>query len=300
MPETSLQHLRVLEPAPGILAFYDGRIDEGGAPPDPLNWVEDGALSLGIASYAIIDGEHALVYDTHVSTAHARFIREHLEARGVRHITVLLSHWHLDHVAGTEVFADCEIIANARTAAHLEANCAAIEAGTLSGPPAISPLLKPNRIYSGMLQINIGKLRMDIIETNIHSDDASLVWMPDSGLLLAGDALEDTITYVDEPKDFAAHLENLDKLWALSPLRILPNHGDPEIIAIGGYERTLIRATQQYIRMLQHAAKDAALRELTLAEFIRGPLELGWVNLYAPYERVHRQNMERTLKAMLA
>ena len=32
--------------------------------------------------------------------------------RGVRRFTVVLSHWHLDHVAGTEAFADCQIIAN--------------------------------------------------------------------------------------------------------------------------------------------------------------------------------------------
>jgi glyoxylase-like metal-dependent hydrolase (beta-lactamase superfamily II) len=298
MPELSLQHLRVLEPAPGVLAFYDGRPDEFGVS-SPDNWVEDGALSLGIASYAIIDGGEALVYDTHVSKQHAGFIREHLASRGVRNCTVLLSHWHLDHVAGTEVFSDCDIIANTKTAAHLAANRAAIEAGTLSGPPAISPLILPTRTFEGSLRLTIGKRKLEVMESNIHSDDASLIWMPDRGLLLAGDALEDTITYVDEPRDFPMHLANLDRLWALSPARILPNHGDPEIIASGGYERTLIRATQQYIRMLQHALKDEALRLLPLADFIRGPLELGWVNLYAPYERVHRQNLECTLKALL-
>lgn len=280
-----------------MFAFYAGRDNET---PATDNWIDDGALSLGIASYAIVDGEHALVYDTHVSVANARFIREHLASLGVRHFTVLLSHWHLDHVAGNEVFSDCEIIANAKTAAHLATNRRSIETGTLSGPPGIVPLVMPNRIFSGLMQVQTGKLKLEIIETNIHSDDASIIWMPDTGLLLAGDTLEDTITYVGEPRDFDTHLANLDKLWALSPQRILPNHGDPEIITMGGYERTLIRANQQYIRMLKHAVHDPALRELTLEEFIRGPLEFGWVHLYAPYERIHKQNTERTLKALLA
>lgn len=299
METNSLQHLRVLQPSANITAFYDGR-SEDAVPPAAATWVDDGALSLGIASYAITSGEHALVYDTHVSVEHARFIRTHLEDKGIRDITVLLSHWHLDHVAGTEAFADCEIIANARTAAHLATNRAAIEAGTLHGPPAIFPLILPTLTFESSLQLTVGHRKLEVIETNLHSDDASIIWVPDEGVLLAGDTLEDTITYVAEPQDFPQHLVNLDKLWALSPLRILPNHGDPEIIAMGGYEKTFIRATQQYIRMLQHAVHDPDLREMPLSEFIRGPLEAGWVNLYAPYEAIHAQNLKLALKALLA
>ena len=76
-------HMRVLRPADGVLAFYDGRV-EGYRFAEGPNWVDDGALSLGIASYAVIDGDEALVYDTHVSVEHAGFIRRLLEDEGVR------------------------------------------------------------------------------------------------------------------------------------------------------------------------------------------------------------------------
>ncbi|MEO6301329.1 MAG: MBL fold metallo-hydrolase, partial [Paracoccaceae bacterium] len=112
------QHLRVIEPYPGILAFYDGRVPGHRFAPDP-NWVDDGALSLGIASYAIVSGDEALVYDTHISVPYAQFVRKVLEARGVRRFTVVLSHWHLDHVAGTAAFPGVEVIANHKTRAHL-------------------------------------------------------------------------------------------------------------------------------------------------------------------------------------
>ena len=79
----AVHHLRVLDPIDGVRAFYDGRI-EGYRFADGANWVDDGALSLGIASYAIVDGSQALIYDTHVSVEHARFIRASLEAEGVR------------------------------------------------------------------------------------------------------------------------------------------------------------------------------------------------------------------------
>lgn len=286
--------MRVLQPAGNILAFYDGRI-EGYRFAEGPNWVDDGALSLGIASYAIVNGDCALVYDTHVSNDHARFIRRTLAEGGVRHFTVLLSHWHLDHIAGNEVFADCEIIANERTAAHLLQHKNAIEAGTYDGMPPISPLVMPTRTFSGSMDLSIGGISLQLIEANIHSDDATVIWLPERRLLLAGDTMEDTVTYVVEPQGFAPHLADLDRLWALAPDRILPNHGDPGIIASGGYGKSLVRASQQYIRALQRCADDPALREAPLREIIGGPLGAGWINYFAPYEAIHRRNVEMVL-----
>ena len=208
--------------------------------------------------------------------------------------TVLLSHWHLDHVAGNAVFSDCEIIANERTAAHLAQHKQAIETGTYDGMPAIAPLILPTRTFSE-LELEIGDVRLNLIEANIHSDDATVIWLAERRLLLAGDTMEDTVTYVVEPEGFAAHLADLDRLWALEPDRILPNHGDPGIIAAGGYGKSLVRATQQYIRALQRCADDPALREASLREVIAGPLQAGWINYFAPYEDVHRRNVAMTL-----
>jgi cyclase len=292
-------HLRVLRPAPSIYAFYDGRV-EGYRFAEGENWVDNGALSLGISSYAIVDRADALVYDTHVTTQHAAFIRHTLADAGVKNFTVVLSHWHLDHVAGTEAFADCRIISNKRTLDHLTQRKAAIESGTSSGPPAINPLILPTQAFEGRMQLQVGNLTIDLIEANIHSDDATVLWLASERVLLAGDTLEDTVTYVGEPENFDIHLADLDRLWALNPARILPNHGDPEIIVLGGYEKTFIRANQQYIRMLKRCVSEPDLRSKPLHEVITGPLEAGWVNLYAPYEAIHRQNIEMVLAAKLS
>ena len=126
------------------------------------------------------------------------------------------------------------------------------------------------------------------------------MWIDEPEILLAGDTMEDTITYVGEPEQFETHLADLDRLWALAPARILPNHGDPEIIALCGYEKTFIRATQQYIRMLKRCVNEPELRTKPLAEIIAGPLQMGWVNLYGPYERVHEDNVKAFLAAKLS
>ena len=283
-------HLRVLEPAPGILAFYDGRIAGQRFAPGP-NWVDDGALSLGIASYAVVEGDAALVYDTHVSVQHGEAIRAELAARGVRKFTVLLSHWHLDHVAGTAAFADCPVIANRRTRAHLTRLKAEIEAGTLLGAPGISPLILPDRVFSGSMDLTIGGRSVTLIEANIHSDDATVLWLPDVALLLAGDTVEDCVTFVAEPAGLDTHLTDLDRLASLNPARIMPNHGHPDIIANGGYGPNLIPATQRYIRHLMRLRTVPEVAEVSMAEAIAGDIATGAIKYFAPYEQVHARNL---------
>jgi cyclase len=292
-----LSHIRVSEPHNGIFAYYDGRIEGYKFMAGP-NWVDDGALSLGIASYAVVSGGEAIVYDPHVSVPHAKFIRDDLTKRGVAKFTMVLSHWHLDHIAGTEAFADCEIIANAKTLAHLQNNKVGIEDGTHHGLPAINPLIMPTRIFSDRLKLHAGSINCELIEVNIHSDDGTVLWLPSRGILLAGDALEDTLTFVVEPQDFDMHLSELDRLWNLNPEFILPNHGDPEIVAAGGYDKGFIRANQQYIRMLKRCVTEPEMRGKPLRELIAGPLERGWINYFAPYETVHRENLALVLKRL--
>lgn len=281
-----LSHLRIFEPHPGILAFYDGRVAGHRFAAAP-NWVDDGALSLGIASYAVIAGMQAIVYDSHVSVPHGRFIRQALADRGVTEIRVVLSHWHLDHVAGTEAFADCAVIANARTLAHLTQRQAAIEAGTDHGLPAIKPLILPDRVFDGRMTLDLGGERVELIAANIHSDDATVLWLPERRILLAGDTVEDCVTYVGAPEDFDIHLADLARLQALGATWVLPNHGAAEVIAAGGYAPGLLAATADYIRHLQ--ADDPR----AMAEIIRPWLANGTLRYFEPYAAVHSQNRVR-------
>lgn len=291
MDTSNLRYMRLTE---SLIGFYDGRV-AGQRFAAEENWVDDGAISLGICSYALIDGKDAIVYDTHVSVPHAKKIRRMLEGLGVRNIAVVLSHWHLDHVAGTEAFADCEIISNKLTAETLGRNKTAIEAATQSGPPAINPLILPTTTFEGRTHIHCGGLHIDLLEFNIHSRDGTVLHLPAESLLLAGDTLEDTVTYVAEPEGLSDHLKELDRMWSLSIDRIFPNHGDPVSIENGGYRKNFIRSTQQYIRMLLRMKTDEALRSMALKEIIAGPLEAGWISYFEPYEAVHRRNIADVL-----
>lgn len=288
-------HLRLFNPEPGLYAYYDGRV-AGYRFMEGSNWVDSGAISLGTASYALVAGDGALVYDTHVSVAHATAIRQHLQSIGVRRFTVIYSHWHLDHVAGTAAFSGAPVIANARTLAHLSANRAGIEDASFHGPPAIMPLVLPSQTFDTHMAFDFGGERVELIAANIHSDDAALLWLPERGVLLAGDTVEDTVTYVGAPEDFAQHLQDLDRMAALGARRVYPNHGEPEKIATCGYDPNLLAATERYIRWLMSLEDWPEAASVPLDDLLAPDLAQGTLTWWPEYEAVHQQNIDRTLE----
>lgn len=285
--------LQVLRPAPNLMAFYDGRLEGTRAFSDEPNWLDDGAYSLGTCTYALVEGEEALLFDTHISIPHAALVRRALAEAGVTSITVVLSHWHVDHVAGNEVFADCEIIANELTGRTLEERRAELEDGT----PPVRPLVMPTRTFEDRLDLQLGPTAVELHCFDIHSQDGTVLFLPATGLLLAGDTLEDTVTYVTEPDRLDAHLKDLDRLAQLPIQRILPNHGAREAIEAGGYGPGLIEATRHYVEALLACRNDEALSGRALQEIVAADLEAGHVGYWPAYEEVHRRNVQRVRAA---
>jgi glyoxylase-like metal-dependent hydrolase (beta-lactamase superfamily II) len=283
--------MRITRPHPNIVAFYDGRIPGIRAHSQSFNWLDDGAFTLGCCSFAIVDGNEAVVYDTHMSLAHARIIRRTLEQAGVTSMRVVLSHWHTDHVAGNEVFADCQIIANSLTIEALNAHRAELE----YGDPPIRPLVMPTLSFGTELELRVGSVVLELRHLDIHSYDETAILLPQSGVLLCGDTLEDTVTYVSEPERLAAHLGDLDRMATWQFERILPNHGTLEKISAGGYGRNFIDATRLYVQRLEACRTDPGLADFDLRRFASDALATGAVEYFEPYEPVHRRNLEAVL-----
>jgi cyclase len=285
---TSLtETMRILEPYPGIYAYYDGRIEGKRLHAEGPNWVDDGAYSLGIASYAIMAGDHGLVYDTHMTSDHARAIRDHLAGLGVTRFDVALSHWHADHIAGNEVFADCQIIALEKTARAMARNRDELE----TDDPPIRPVVMPTHTFENRLDLTIGGRRVELHHFDIHSHDGCVLWLPDEGILFAGDTLEDTVTYISEPEHIETHIAELDRMATWPIERILPNHGDPGHIAAGGYDRSLITANSDYLERLIDPEEASRARTQSLLEFVERDIASGAILYFAPYETVHRENV---------
>lgn len=275
-----------------LIAFYDGRDPSGRRYRPEWNWVDDGAMKLGVATYAIYKGDQAVVLDTFTSVDQARWVRDHLRKLGVRRFTVVLSHWHMDHVGGNAVYRDSHIIAPDVGRATLVELKSRIEAGEVFGPPGIQPLIIPDIAFHGRLDLYLGDLKIELHNLNIHTSDGTVVLLPDDKLLLAGDTLEDSVTYIAEPGDLPTHLTNLARLKMLDFDRILPNHGDPDVIRSGGYDKKFVDATASYIRRILTGVKNPGYLEGSLETYIGDTVRAGIVHSYEPYRDVHKENLK--------
>jgi len=282
MSEALRPPIRVTHHTPYLISFYAGR--------EPYrrliaerNWFDDSAMALGTAMYAIHSGAEAVVYATFASMPQAKFVRGYLERMGIRKFTVVLSHWHLDHIAGNAAFADCPIIATELTREALARHKAEIEAGVLWGPPPIAPLIFPNILFDDHLRLRVGEVDVELRRRNIHSIDGCVAYLPHDKLLLAGDTLEDPLTYMIEVANLAEHVRELNEMKRWDIAKIFPNHGDPAVIAKGGFDTTLIDATIAYVTKMLGKAHEPDFLQGTMEDYIGGDAAKGFVHPVEPY-----------------
>jgi glyoxylase-like metal-dependent hydrolase (beta-lactamase superfamily II) len=121
------------------------------------------------------------------------------------------SHWHLDPIAGNAVYADSPRICSSLTWVRLLENREAIEAGT----------------------VFVEDLEVRLLQFDIHTQDSTLVYLPQDKVALTGDMLEDPLTYMTEVEGLATHLAELKRLRQMDLVRLFPNHGDPSVITQG-------------------------------------------------------------------
>jgi cyclase len=290
-------NMRVFQINDHLLSFYDGRPAETATPAGDRNWADFGALNVGVATYVVHRGDRALVYDTYPSTQQARWVRDYLAKLGIRHFTVVNSHWHLDHVGGNAIYADVDRISTDKTLQRLTAEKDKIEAGTEWGPPAITPLVIPNIGITADTSYFVGDIKVVLRPINIHSEDGLVVYLLNDRILLAGDTLEDTLTFIAEPEQIDVQYKNLQKMKRWNIDGIFPNHGDPAVIANGGYRTTLIDATLDYLRRMVARAHDPDYLKGSMDDYVHDSVSKGWVSPWWAYREAHKANLGVVAKA---
>ena len=290
-------NMRVFQINDHLLCFYDGRPAEPTTPSRDHNWADFGAQNVGVATYVVHRGDRALVYDTYPTTQQAGWVRNYLAKIGIRHFTVVNSHWHLDHVGGNAMYADVDRISTDKTLQRLTAKRAAIEAGTEWGPPAITPLVIPNIGITSATTYFVEDINVELRPINVHSEDGLVLYLPKDRILLAGDTLEDTLTFISEPEQIGVQYNNLQKMKNWNIDRIYPNHGNPAVIANGGYRTTLIDATLDYLRQMVARAHDPDYLKGSIDEYTHESVTKGWVSSWWAYRAAHEVNLARVAEA---
>ena len=90
-----------------------------------------------------------------------------------------------------------------------------------SSPP-IDPLAMPTTVFDGVMELSVCSTSIELRPLDVHSFDGLTIYFPKTHLLLAGDTVEDTVTYVAEPHRLEIHCLELERLATWGIETILP------------------------------------------------------------------------------
>ena len=213
---------------------------------------------------AVIAGtERSVVWDT---LARPRDMDGVAELASGLPLSVVYSHGDWDHVWGTAGLS-CpwdDILAHRACSERFLGELP----GTLeekrsesSGVYEGVQLVAPTRTFQTSLTLELGGVTLEVHSLPGHTPDSAVGFVPEWGILLAGDAVETPLPFLNPGSPIERWVEGLEN-WsnrlekADEPSIVIPSHGQ-----VGGSE--LLRENARYLRDLLAGREPTILEDLT-------------------------------------
>ena len=259
-----------------------------------LHLLETEVTDFDVRAALLVGTDRAIVWDT---LAHPAQMAPVPELAGGLPLTVVYSHADWDHVWGTCGLGDGRgagvpgagleaVVAWEPTAARfredvpadLERRRAAAAPGSLDAVRLVPPTVA----FGRSLTLDLGGATLELHPLPGHTRDCIVGFVPEWGVLLAGDTVETPLPVVNDGAAVPDWTQRLDR-WAADPAvtLVVPAHG-----RVGG--RELIQETSSYLRGLLSASApgspDAVALDLSSA--------------LAFYAKTHARNLQRVADAV--
>ncbi|MFA7527814.1 MAG: MBL fold metallo-hydrolase [Ottowia sp.] len=264
----------------GPAAAADSDVPQGFVPPEmkPIQvaahtWYVQGQSALGSsrnqnfisnAGFVVTDDSVVVVDALGAPVLAQRLLELIAEITDKPVKTVILTHYHADHIYGAQVFQDAgaRIIANELGREYLYSHTAQgrLEASREEMAPWINAdtrLVEADEWMNGTRALSLGG--MDFVVQSVgpaHTVEDVVVWVPAEKVLFSGDLVfANRVPYVGEA-DSRSWLQALDGIKTFDAKVIVPGHGD------ASYEpQKDIEITSRYLQYLRDSMAEAA-REL--------------------------------------
>jgi cyclase len=240
---------------------------------------------------AFIDGERVLLIDALASEADAREMRAHLEGKlGKRVETIVLTHCFTDHMAGTRLFPDADIIAQ-----RLFLYTFMEQRGR---PRAeVDDFVAPSSVVDRQLTLTWGRHTLELFHNPGKTVCSLGIEVASADLLFVADNVVGNIAYIGASAPELID-EAIARLQRRGRRRIIPGH-------IGMHDWTALPNARHYLRRLREqvvraraahpgAAEAGAIRTIGIEDCIAAGVQPN------RFEREwHGQNLERIVERRL-
>lgn len=222
-------------------------------------------------------------------------------------VSVAFTHPHWDHVLGMPWFPGAETFAHSGFADTLEREELSVQRAAEKGVAELGETLRqpfqafaPVHAARGTTLTRLGEFDVVTYDTPGHQSTHLALWLPQSGVLVAGDLLSDIeIPWLDAPPwVYRASLKTLHWLFEQEDVRVLvPGHGPLAHGRLQGYRRLL--RDMDYLMHLEERVNTAWKRGAGLDETRAELAAMEYLGKDASYPMndVHAENVRFTWQA---
>lgn len=261
----------------GAAAAADGALPPGFVPPEMAliqvgehTWYVQGQSALGspqnqnFISNAgfVVTNDSVVVVDALGAPALAERLLELIRGVTDKPVkTLILTHYHADHIYGAQVFRDAgaRIVAQKLGREYLFSHTAQgrLEVSREDLAPWINAdtrLVEADDWFDGPQTLSIGGMEFVLQPTGpAHTVEDVVVWVPAEQVLFSGDVVfANRVPYVGEA-DSRSWLQALDRLRAFDARVIVPGHG-----GVSHDPQKDIEVTSRYLQYLRDSMREAA------------------------------------------
>jgi glyoxylase-like metal-dependent hydrolase (beta-lactamase superfamily II) len=193
--------------------------------------------------FAVVTQRYLILVDTMATPELAREMVQIVQLLfNNRQLLVINTHADYDHCWGNSLFASpgglfpAPIIGHERMLQRLRSQQTATylyEQQQADQRFTNVYLVEPTLTFSDRMRIDGGDLTLELLPTPGHTEDHISIWVPQLRVLLAGDAAEYPIPYVEDAASLPILRASLARLIELNAAHVLPCHGgtiSPDIL----------------------------------------------------------------------
>jgi cyclase len=225
--------------------------------------ISDGIYVFTSGAYAevtatvIFTSEGAVIVDTLPFPQETRHIREFLNQRRTRALYVINTHSHADHIYGTYLFPEAEVIAHYQCRRLMERHAEEALAAAKQQTPRLAEvqIRYPELLFNDAMTLRIGGKTLELNYSPGHSRDVITVHSVEDRLMIASD------TVMPVPYVVGGDLDDMVQSLTAIKQRNLENlvQGHGEVLLRGEIEDTLT-AGINYLKTIDRLVRERIAR----------------------------------------
>ena len=244
-----------------------------------------------VTATVIFTDEGALLVDTLPFPQETRHIREFIEQRRAKVLYVVNTHSHADHIYGTYLFPEAEVVAHYRCRRLMERYAQQALDNAKQQTPQLSEVVVrlPELLFNETMTLRIGGRTIELAYSPGHSRDLITVHVLEDRLMIASD------TVMPVPYIVGGDLDDLISSLATIKQKNLENlvQGHGEVLLRGEIEETL-DANIHYLRTIDRLVREYIARGVPRTGILDITVEdagLSRIPLGGLVQRLHQANL---------